>query len=394
MNIKVLNISNNNNMGDIILGETAVFLVNSLLQEQGDSKNVVERIEVIPCKSDLLKHHFFDLLFGRAVQLFSLLFKNNTQYRIYNVGAKIKASNYYKRQFKNADAIIIAEGAFKYSLQDFSYYFEIINKIATKRHIPVMLNAMSIEKANSTDYRYHQLKRVANMDSVKLITTRDGAAGVDMLIKDYGITLSKCAYVGDTAFWIPECYNICRNEKSTIYGIGIMAPDVFVQNGFDLPENNVRAFYIDLIRCLQKRNIDFRLFTNGLGGDYDFTLELIDEMKLDQNLLLDKPNSPFDFINMISGFKAIIGARMHACITAFSLGVPLVGLVWHNKLKAFAKTMILDEYFFDSDNLNPDLIIQKMLEASYSDLQLSQREFYKNRTRDYIYEFLSKYLSV
>ena len=397
MHIKVLNISNNNNMGDIILGETAVFLAKDALKRMGVSDIQVERIEVIPDKSDLVAHHPFGLVLGRAIQELSYIFKpkkgkrdRNIQYRIFNVGAKVKSTGYYKEQFKNVDAVIIAEGAMKYSLQDFSYYFEIINKTALKLNIPVMLNAMSIEKGNQDDFRYHQLKKAVNMDSVRLITTRDGEEGVRVLQEDYDVPSSKCKYVGDTAFWIPNCYSIKKDSKSTIYGVGIMAPDVFIQNGFDLTEDKVKAFYLDVITILLEEKVDFRLFMNGLGGDYEFAVSIVEEMHLSPDLLLDKPKTPRDFIKMISGFKAIIGARMHACITAFSLGIPVVGLYWHDKLKKFADTMHMIENFYDSEHLDAEVIIRRMLEVSYNEDQINQREIYKRRTRDGIYEFLSE----
>lgn len=397
MNIKVLNISNNNNMGDIIIGETAVFLANIALTELGTTDAQVDRIEVIPVKADLLKHHFLSFVFGRAIQEFSYLFlsnndsgNNSIHYKIFNLGAKIKATGYYKEQFKQADAIIIAEGALKYSLQDFSYYFDIITRLAAEMKIPVMLNAMSIERANPDDYRYRQLKKAVNKDSVKMITTRDGEVGIDVLMGDYQIPSSKCNYVGDTAFWIPECYNINKSECSSVYGIGIMAPDVFVQNGFDLPEDCVKQFYIDLISILLGRHIHFKLFTNGLGGDYDFATSLVDELHLERDVLLAKPMTPLDFIEMISGFKAIVGARMHACITAFSLEVPVVGLIWHDKLKTFASTMKLNDYFFDSDHLDARTVVSKLMDASYTEEQLLQRTLYKNRTKQSIYDFLSR----
>lgn len=325
------------------------------------------------------------------MQEISLLKKirNNSSFKIFNIGARIKSTGYYKDKFKAADAVIIAEGALKYSLQDFSYYFEIINRIATKKNIPVMLNAMSIEKANNGDFRYHQLCRAVNMPSIKLITTRDGVEGVSLLKRDYIGDKKRCDYVGDTAFWIPECYNI-HKKNGEVYGIGVMDPHVFVQNGFDVSAENVERFYMDMINELNSNKINYRIFTNGLDGDYDFACKLVNEMHLPQETLLPNPKSPSEFIELISGFKAIIGARMHACITAFSLGVPLVGLYWHDKVKKFAKTMYLEENFFGCDDLNANLLVRRMLETRYSDKSLCQREKYKEKTKEYIFDFIKE----
>lgn len=78
---------------------------------------------------------------------------------------------------------------------------------------------------------------------------------------------------------------------------------------------------------------------------------------------LSIPTTPRNLVNLISGYKAIIAARLHATIIAYSLQIPAIGLVWNNKLTFFGKNINAEDYFIQKDNFSPSYIL-RMLETS------------------------------
>lgn len=165
-----------------------------------------------------------EFLFANALKFIATKIPNkNIRYEIYNVAYHIQFLRYYLQTVKNADYVIYAVGALKYSTQNFSYSFNLINRIANKHKIPVLMSAMSIEKPNPNDWRYRQLISAVNLPCVRMITTRDGIHGLERLnqyyIKRQNIVTD---YVGDPALWAPECYQIDKNKDSNVIGIGLI----------------------------------------------------------------------------------------------------------------------------------------------------------------------------
>lgn len=92
---------------------------------------------------------------------------------------------------------------------------------------------------------------------------------------------------------------------------------------------------------------------------------------------------------MISGFKAIFGARLHACITAVSLGIPVSGLLWDDKLEFFSRTMKIRQYFSEVKELDSCMVVDKIESAIKHDLDIDNIDYYKQKTLMSIKKFVS-----
>lgn len=125
-----------------------------------------------------------------------------------------------------------------------------------------------------------------------------------------------------------------------------------------------------------------------MDEDYEMAKGLISDMNLSEDKLLPRPETGEDYVNMINSFDAIIGARLHSCITAFSLGIPVAGLLWDDKLRFFSKSMGIQDFFTEEKDLDANLIVDRLEAAMLFKNHYEDREKYKKKTLDYIKRFL------
>lgn len=94
------------------------------------------------------------------------------------------------------------------------------------------------------------------------------------------------------------------------------------------------------------------------------------------------------FVEMISNFEVVFGARLHACITSVAIGVPVVGFIWENKLKYFSETMGISQFFFQPKDMTAERIINRMEEAMQFDFDFRNKERYKQKTKESFIKFI------
>lgn len=312
------------------------------------------------------------------------------RYKFVLLAVKIRCLKAYKTAIEDADMIIFGAGSFKYGTQKLWAYYSLTIDIAKKQKIPVMFNAMNIQKYNAADWRCRFLQSHLNSECVKVITSRDGAAGVERLRNDYHINNGiLCAGVGDVAFWIPECYKVQRKQMNETIGINLIYGNIFKRYGSSLPEKELIKTYVDLLKKLDNENLEWELFTNGLPSDYKFGIKLL-KLYGNTHKKIKVPKSDTDLVGMISGYKVILGARLHACICAYSLGVPFIGFIWDEKLYYFSKMAHLEKHFVSELELSGEVLYQKITgkDSIYTAEQIEQRKMWKEKTKEYINLFL------
>lgn len=380
--IVIFSLESINNAGDEILGTTTQYIV-----EQ--SHCLVKRAELMP-NDRQVKNHIgcMKYMLVRLLQKINGRIFKSKMYGFTNFLYNLRNNSYYLNEMEGADGIILAIGMLKYKTQDFSYFFEMINNIAKRKKIPVLMSAMSIASKDKNDWRFYQVVRAINNPAVKMITTRDGKYGIDALKRDYNLN-SKIVvdYVGDPALWIPQCYGIKKQSTNKI-GIGLVRKSIYHDYGHDITDEQLLEFYIRLIQRLEQSEDEWVLFCNGIDADYLLGIELLNQLGLGKDKLLKKPENAETLINDISNFRVIFGARLHACITAVSLGIPVVGLLWDEKLKYFSKTMKIEKYFIPDNKLCGDLAYNLINSAKNEHIDKVNVNNYKHRYLDSISQFI------
>lgn len=376
------------NAGDNILCEATQYLI-----KQIEPKTKIVEVDVNPRADsykglELIPFAISKILIKLSSYLFS--YQNSSKFR-YNYEYFmwwLKINRKFKKSLKNVDAIMFAGGGFiKFRTQGLNYYVEQIIRIAKQNNIPVMMNGVGIEGYDDNDIRCQKLKAAINEECVKVITTRDD---IDTLTNNYIVNSNiQISRVGDPAFWVPECYGINRLKHNNVIGINIIRGKVFQAYGNTLTELELMNFYKNLIRGIEERGWDWVLFSNGMKADQIFGKKILESINCtDIQKLLPAPKDTIEFLNLIRKFKCVFGARLHACITAYSLDVPVVGLIWSEKTQIFSEVIDKPQNFFSENHLKIEKVLNAIENSFEDEYDINIRDKYKNLTRKYVENFM------
>lgn len=379
------------NMGDKILCEASQYLTRQIAPEFQ-----IKEVDVCPRYAsdykgwDYIKYRVSRKMKTNAEKKFTYEDSSESRYRYEYFMWQLRLNRYYQKAFSDVDAIVFAGGGFlKFRTQGLNYYVEQIIKIAKERNIPVMMNGVGIEGYDETDIRCQNLKQIINSSCVKVITTRDD---VDILQNCYIENPDiKTARVGDPALWTPECYGVKRNPDSRTVGINVIRGKVFRDYGNTYSYEELKEFYKELIRGADRRGMDWVLFSNGMKSDQKFGKTILQELEIPvEDKLLPAPKTSMELLEQVRSFKCIFGARLHACITAYSMGVPVVGFIWNEKTRFFADIIGKKENFFEEADMQANRILDQMETASVSEYDTSIRSNLKELTKHYMEEFFNQ----
>lgn len=387
--IAVVSIDNINNAGDEIIGNIARYLTEKISDDI-----VVKKISFCPSFRYLIKKGYVLQAVAAIVMLmFAKLMGNGTvKYKTKNIAYKFRFGKYYKTLLKNVDGIVCAVGMLKYSTQNHSYLYELLCSTAQIYSIPVIFCGQSVEKFHKEDWRCRQLRHALNYPVVKAIATRDGNSGIKKL-RRYVKRNIPVAGVGDLALWIPDYYNI-EKKSGRVIGVGLVRGNIYQDY---MPESNINEcrlmnIYRDIVYELERRGFEWVFFCNGIKQDYNFGRQLLKKMNLPDNKLLRIPNCANELINDIAGFKGVIGARFHACMVSFSIGIPFIGMVWDSKFSGVGKMMGIEEQFVEAEDLNGEYMVNLLENVLKKGTENRWRELYKMKTQDILHFFINNYV--
>ncbi len=308
---------------------------------------------------------------------------------------RTKIYEYYRNTLKKADLVVFAGGGLiKYTREDFWNPIYSIITYCNRKKIPVYINAIGVEGFKHNNFYCQLLKYSLNKKCVKRITTRDD---IETLKTKYIKDSKKTALVGDSALWSPNVYNIeeIPIDKKQIIGIGLIRGKIFTDYGFNISEDEIINLYIGIIKELEKRNYKWQMFCNGIKSDYLIGQKILENLNLeniDNIYLAKRPTKSKKLINLITSYKAIIAARLHAIIVAVSYNIPAVGLVWNDKLTEFGEIMNISNRFIEKDKFRDSVYIVDQLEESIrNNYKHSPIEEYKSKTRMDLENFIKSY---
>jgi len=382
----------NENVGDYLLVEATKYLLRT-----HDPDTVLVDIDVDP-KNESVRTGMRRLNFRAAAimkvferPILSLLRSPRLAYAYHSLYWKTKLGWYFKERIKDLDAVVFTGGGFiKYKTQGLNYIDELILETARERGIPVMMNAVGVEGYSETDIRCQRLKRALNFDNVRVITTRDD---IDTL-NDHYVSGSRTITerVGDPVFWLNEMGIVDEGARSRAerggIGINLINPQNFSVYGGSISPDEVVNFYRSLIAELQRRDADFFLFSNGMTVDQAFGESLVSTMNLRSDQLIPRPTTSAEFVNLVAGFDIILSARMHAGITAYAIDVPVVGLIWGEKLQFLTEITGLRDRYFTEDELDVTAIAGLLAGNDLPAPDAQRRAELRERTRTQLTRFV------
>jgi polysaccharide pyruvyl transferase WcaK-like protein len=163
----------------------------------------------------------------------------------------------------------------------------------------------------------------------------------------------------DVAFFMPFTRKRFRNNK---INVGLNISSLLWHGGYT--HNNqfgMRIDYKQLVRqiidyFISQADVHLHLVphvvhsSSHVENDYEVCRKIQNEYDTDRITLAPFFLDPIDAKNYISGLDYFVGARMHACIAAFSSGVPVYPIAYSRKFNGlFAETL---EYPYMGDLIN------------------------------------------
>lgn len=291
-------------------------------------------------------------------------------------------------QVKYVDAVVFAGGIIKCTNENFWLYMPEIIREAQKYDVPVFLSAIGVEKFYFDDERSVALKEAINLPCVKGISVRDD---IDTLNRDYLKNSNIKTYsVYDPAVWCAHTYKKhldLKSKKENCVGLGITREKLFSDYGNPQIDRDYQLnFWKGIINELDKRNVKWKVFTNGDTYDEIFAKEVLDFVGHGEKV--PAPKDSVSLVKDISQFTSVIAGRMHSNIVSFALQIPSVGFVWNQKLRFWGEKIGYSERFIDCDDLTPENVIAAWEKAVKEGCVLKEeyKEGVYNALKDFSHE--------
>lgn len=309
-------------------------------------------------------------------------------YRWYRTDKKCFLTRFEKGIGNDVDLIVIAGGALLSSSLIYALRLSAIITFASNHQLPVVFSSVGVEK--SVNFLTGRIfKKMLKSPCIKAFSTRDNVDVVKTLTDNTDFHVQ----TPDPGIFASETYNICKNNKSKVIGIGVISYAAYLSVAkneprvYDLTENDLLEFWAQIIRELELRGVEWKIFTNGGSADYQEALKLVQYIGCGYEKLCCLPETPKDLVNTISSFKAILCHRLHAFIIASSLSVPAVPVIWSNKVVSFAE-MTGTSYYWPSIE-NAKQISKCLCSEDMSRINTVKSDSLKQRMRNRVYEILN-----
>lgn len=370
------------NIGDKVIYDNTLFLVKKALKELNKQDVEIESMDMTGVTEKKQENTSAQNNMKSKLKHFvNKMLTPNLKSKIRYIISKKQNSDeealrsFYEQKLKGSDLVIfVGGGIIKYLYQDFYRYISLIIEVCEKLGIDVLFNSVGIENYSQKDKRCQRLKKALNKSCVKMITTRDDVE----LLKNHYIENSniQTEKVADPAVWSYQTYAENIGEKSEVIGLGVIRSGIFQDNNIQLSEEKQLKLWSNIIDELEKKGYTWELFTNGLSSDYEFAHKILEVKRIkSEEKLVDMPKNGEELIHIISKFKGVIAARMHANIIAYSLGIPSVGLVWNNKLKMFGENIKQPERFVTHENFKAEYLVERLEKALEEGYHIKQEEY-------------------
>ena len=404
-NILLCSLKYDTNLGDLIINNSVKGIIEDILKDE-EIEYKIDEIDLSGRKYFKTKYEIkttpkmlFNRLLLNIIRVLRFIARKIKLKKIFNwldgiiwnfTDKKEIFKQIYIDKIKNADMIIFAGGGLiKYNYLYTYSAIDFITRYAEKYNKPVYFNSVGVEGYDSSNYKCRILKNAINRNNIKMISTRDDLETLKKYIDNENIILRR---VADPAVYSSMVYNISKKKNSDVIGLCVCRDNLFIDSGINYTRNDLMKLWKEIIRVLDSKGIKWKIYTNGSIADNEFAYKLLSELGIEENSQkFELPKDDKQLIEIISGFKGVIATRLHSCIISFSLNVPVVGLVWNNKLKHFGNAIGYSERFIECKNFIAEDIVEKLLTA-IDEEYLRTDKSYKKSVYDAICFSIENYL--
>ncbi len=375
-----------NNLGDLVIYETARYLVEKIL-----GKHKIDDYELVPIDIGSKNqrqyrmgalHRLSAKLASEKLHRVDFVSQEAEQRKALYIDAWRKSKTYLwfakweLPKFQNLDFVIFCGGGIiKYHQQNFHYFLHEITDICDKKHIPVIINSTGVEGYDALNLECQILKTAINRDCVKYISTRDDLKTLTSgYIENPNI---KAEGVCDPALWTRECYRISAEEGSRTVGLGVIRPEIFKDYMYYVNQEFLADMYFALAKSLCEEGYQVEFFCNGLDKDAAYIKMIMNRypsLQEKYHVKASVPETTRELVETIARYDRILAVRLHASIIATTLGVPNLNLVWNTKQILFGEQIGLAENYITKEQFDDRILFDRLINLKKPKI----KEEYKN----------------
>lgn len=360
------------NLGDPIIADCLEYIIKSL-----NPSCRISKID-ISGRNSISNNNSFNNANSFKVNITNKL-NSNISKQILNIITWILRKNQklkvkWANDLHGASLLIIGGGNL---IMDNALYFplriNLLAKCARREKVPYAFHACGVSNNLTSIGKklYARNIELAQKVSVRDVKSKNRLIDISKEFKSSFVTF-------DPGLMAAECYSIdvTRISNRNTIGLGVAAPKVLSTHSYNklnYSYESLKNFWVKIATELNERNIPFQFFTNGSSLDQKFAEDIAYEVKrnfkMDCLPLVERNTNPEELVKTISEFRSIIAHRLHACIVATSLRVPVVGLSWDDKMNSFFVSLDREVNCIDEKyTLNTDLVLDTLWKVETSDL--------------------------
>lgn len=269
-------------------------------------------------------------------------------------------------RFVSATAVVIGGGQLLMDNDlDFPLKIQALVAAAERADLPVALHACGVGTRWSGYGRRLVAGALARPGLVSL-TVRDAESRATLLecFPHRAVEPDLCL---DPALWASEAYGMARDRTAGSVGLAIMDPQFMRPHLAGAGRAGDEAwigFWREVVSGLLEGGWRVELFTNGAPEDEAFADRVAAGPVGKKVTRIPRPVRPEDLVAAISRQSALVCARLHAGIIAYSLEVPTAAVLWDAKVRSFARETGREAFCFDPDGGLDAAALVRMLERA------------------------------
>lgn len=351
--VALLGLHLDDNYGDPCIAETVKYIYSKLIPTETDWLCIDLRKF---CTLDN-KHNISDFHYKIIKKISNYATRKNRGW-LGECVIKYLARIFYRQLDGVNLGILAGGGTIHYRVHDYWIGISAFIKACDRRNIPVIINGVGVEDYDEHNPKCRVFSKYLQWKNVKAAITRDDLDGLKSYFGQRNIYVTKAI---DPVIFGADAFNMEPSHNREKFGIGIIRTNIFDDYKTSGDIETVVNYICGLTRELEKRGYKYDFISNGASCD-DSMIPLI-EKQLGRTITVRKPKSSSELVKMISTYKGLFTTRMHTGIIAYSLGIPVVGLIWLEKIYYWGQNIKSEKFFMWPKELSPEKSINLMEEA-------------------------------
>jgi hypothetical protein len=296
----------------------------------------------------------------------------------------------YAQALLGAARVVSAGGAqIRFKADGYDLKLAVLLEVCAGLGVPVMLNSVGVEGGRSKLPRATALRRALRNGAVTVATTRDD---LDTLSDWYlgGLDVAT-GLVPDVAWWTDEAYGVSHIAGGPI-GLGPVRPGLLSEPGEPISGEAQVRFWTGLAETLIARGQAVEFFTNGPKRDRAFVDALVRQNRGLASVPVRHPQDQASLVRLLASYDRIVSGRLHACVPAWSLGLPAFGVAWNDKVVSFFAAIGHPERAIPAAAVaNPDIdgLVDGLLAAGVTVSERRDMRLRRESTRRWLQAFLA-----